>query len=493
MVPNVAAKGHSFRGALAYYLHDKRQEGEAASESSERVAWTATRNLATDKPELAREIMIATAKMQDELKAQAGIKNTGRKSTAHVYAYSLSWHPDEAKGLNQAEMVRAADESLRAIGAQDHQALFVAHRDEPHPHVHVILNRVHPETGVMLTAGNDRLKLSEWALAYERDRGKIWCEQREANQQARAQGDFVRASSPTPRAAVDGYAAARGVNDNSARALRDRFKRDAATLLERGQTLRAEHKKQWSNLSRGHADRRQEIYTRSKAAIEAARERIKSAYRPSWSELGKRQTREQRYFAERETRLFGKIENALAAIRFKRVSEGSAADRGFMAAAFNFPATRGARQEALQKMHAHERGKLAAQQRTEQARANQQIKDERGRLLKQNRERFARERGALIDAQGQDRASVQAGWRRLNEDRSRAFEKLRRENLGRKSAQKPTERGRSSPGAQDAQTWQDASTVAREAKEAEKSRQERKRQRRQQGRSRSRRRDMESE
>ena len=55
----IAAQGRSFKGAMAYYTHDKRApgpEGGAAVSgphpaSSERVAWTETRNIASDRPE----------------------------------------------------------------------------------------------------------------------------------------------------------------------------------------------------------------------------------------------------------------------------------------------------------------------------------------------------------------------------------------------------------------------------------------------------------
>ena len=149
MVPNVAKAGTSFKGAFAYYLHDKRQEGESVRDTSERVGWTETRNLATRDPELAARIMAATAIDQERLKREAGIKNTGRKSANSVYAYSLAWHPDEAGKIGKAEMLRAADESLQAIGAAGRQAVIVAHTDEPHPHVHVIVNRVSMEDGRM--------------------------------------------------------------------------------------------------------------------------------------------------------------------------------------------------------------------------------------------------------------------------------------------------------------------------------------------------------
>ena len=83
-------KGTSFKGAGAYYLHDKE------ADTAERVAFTHTENLPTNDPELALRHMAYTAMHQDQIKAQAGVKATGRKSAQSVYTYSLSWAPDEA-------------------------------------------------------------------------------------------------------------------------------------------------------------------------------------------------------------------------------------------------------------------------------------------------------------------------------------------------------------------------------------------------------------
>ena len=179
MVPDIAKTGHSFKGAMAYYLHDK------GAQTAERVAWAETRNLMTDDPRAAMRIMVATAQSADELKAAAGVRAAGRKSNAHVYAYSLAWHPDEAGQLDRAEMLRAADSSLKVLGAENHQAVIVCHQDQKHPHIHVIVNRVDPATGKMLSTSNDRLKLSDWANAYERERGVILTPKREEKRELR--------------------------------------------------------------------------------------------------------------------------------------------------------------------------------------------------------------------------------------------------------------------------------------------------------------------
>lgn len=78
--------------------------------------------------------MIATAGRADQFKAEAGIAATGRKAQKPVLAYSLAWHPNEAGKKDQAEMSRAANDNLRALGLEKYQAVIVAHRDTAHPH-----------------------------------------------------------------------------------------------------------------------------------------------------------------------------------------------------------------------------------------------------------------------------------------------------------------------------------------------------------------------
>ena len=89
MVPRLAAQGSSFHGAYLYYFHDK----EALTQT--RVAWTKTINLLTDKVEKAWKVMAFTAKHQKELKEASGQKRSGAKLKKPVFAYSLSWHPEQ--------------------------------------------------------------------------------------------------------------------------------------------------------------------------------------------------------------------------------------------------------------------------------------------------------------------------------------------------------------------------------------------------------------
>ena len=185
MVPKIAKKGTSFKGAGAYYLHDKK------ADTSERVEFTHTLNLATDNPALAIKMMAYTAMHQQQLKAaNDDVVATGRKLKSPVYCYSLAWAPEETP--TQTEMIDAARQTLDKLGLSEHEVLLVAHNDEPHKHIHVIVNRVHPETGLAAKLKLDRLKLSTWAEKYEKAQGEIRCDQRVENNKRRKQGEFVK-------------------------------------------------------------------------------------------------------------------------------------------------------------------------------------------------------------------------------------------------------------------------------------------------------------
>lgn len=427
MVPNVAGKGTSFKGAALYYLHDKRQEGESVRLTSERVAWSETRNLATDNPELAWKIMAATALDQDRLKAEAGVKATGRKSNAAVYAYSIAWHPDEKAKLTRAEMVQAAEASIRAIGAGDRQAIIVAHNDEPHPHVHVILNRVSPSDGRMLGSSNDRLKLSEWALAYREARGEadLYCPERAKNIEARKKGEYVRASSDTPRSLEAFVAGAKIANDNSALRERDRQKALSRDLASRTRAASVRHKEQWRALLQDYREKKAAISADVKTGCARARSAVRDQFRPSWGEMYRRHGLEERQFKEREKTLTGKLENAIAAIAHRRELDPDHS-RGFVSDAFNYLLSRRAREDSLAKLHALEKRRLSAEQNRETRAAVSSVRSGGALRMSLHRKAFAAEREALVSRQDGERAEIRQAWSARRQEAGRAFDRIKR-------------------------------------------------------------------
>src|SRR2546428_6731600 len=130
----VSSSNKSFR-VLARYLSEGR-----TGEEQNRVAWVASRNLPTDDPELAARIMRATAGQNVRVKEP-------------VYHLALSFDPGDA--VDRAAMERVADRVLETLGLQEHQVLIVAHADREHAHMHLMVNRVHPETGKVWSRWQD--------------------------------------------------------------------------------------------------------------------------------------------------------------------------------------------------------------------------------------------------------------------------------------------------------------------------------------------------
>jgi hypothetical protein len=154
----VSSSNRSFR-VLARYLIEGRVD-----EAENRVAWIASRNLPSDDPELAARIMRATAAQNVRVKEP-------------VYHVALSFDPGDV--VDRAAMERVADRVVETLGLQEHQVLIVAHADRDHPHVHLLINRVHPETGKVWSRWQDYpaiqrvLREEEEALGLRRVPGRF--------------------------------------------------------------------------------------------------------------------------------------------------------------------------------------------------------------------------------------------------------------------------------------------------------------------------------
>lgn len=146
----LASRGKSFGGLAGYLLAGSDRK------SPERVDWVATRNLASDNPDVAPHIMKATA-------AQS------RRVQKPVYHLIVSWDTRDAPDPHQ--MAGVMDRTLERLGLQDHQALYVAHNDTGHQHLHAMINRVNERTGRAWEGRHDRHILRDVLVEQERDYG----------------------------------------------------------------------------------------------------------------------------------------------------------------------------------------------------------------------------------------------------------------------------------------------------------------------------------
>ncbi len=143
-------RGTGFAGLQAYLLR-----GHSGREH-ERVLWSATRNLGVDDPELAAPTMRPTA-------AQS------TRTEKPVWHLTLSAEPGAP--LDRERWERIADRILRNLDLEEHQVLIVAHGDTRHPHIHLMVNRVHPESGRAWSTSHDYRRIERLLRQLERDFG----------------------------------------------------------------------------------------------------------------------------------------------------------------------------------------------------------------------------------------------------------------------------------------------------------------------------------
>jgi len=188
MIPRTSKLGSSFKSCGLYYLHDK------DASTSERVAFTHTENVPTQDPQKALKWMAFTAIHAEELKVENGSPGTGQRCHKPVFTFSLSWHPEQ--NPHKWEMIGAGRRALIALGLAEHETLMVAHNETEHPHLHLIVNTIHPVSGKVNSLSYSRLKLSKWAEEYEKEHGKVYCDNRVENNEKRDQGEYVKYVEP---------------------------------------------------------------------------------------------------------------------------------------------------------------------------------------------------------------------------------------------------------------------------------------------------------
>jgi hypothetical protein len=387
-------------------LHD------VGADSDERVAWTANVNIASSDPNVAWRVMAATSIDQPRLKAQAGVKNTGRKSDQHVLHFSLSWHQEEQASLTPEEMLRAAKAMLRVMGAEEHQSLVVAHNDRPQPHVHVIVNRVNPKDGRILSSSYERLQASRWAQRYEEERGKVYCVERIVNNAARKRRERVRGKKDTPRHVLE---AAKAVNDNRAKEeLLKKHRLQARLLKEEERRLAALHDGSYHALEERYGKDRAEALGGGRQALRAGLDAVRGRYRPQHSALLHRHQDELTAFERREAQTLGRLQNALRSIDWRGLlgvrSTREDTKAVTLSGVFQAISDRGARQDVIRTRQAQEVARLLGAQKREEKAIVAEHKQRLAGALALLRERFLRDRDDLLLKRGLETAKLHARW-----------------------------------------------------------------------------------
>lgn len=127
-----AKVGANFGGLQNYLL-----SGQRGTElKAERVAEVDTRNLPLDDPDQAAKVMHATA---------------AQNPYVRVPVYHLTINPPPESGLTHGQLMATGHRALEELSLGEHQALLAIHHDattdgRSRPHLHIMVNSVHPET-----------------------------------------------------------------------------------------------------------------------------------------------------------------------------------------------------------------------------------------------------------------------------------------------------------------------------------------------------------
>jgi hypothetical protein len=299
MIPRLHKRGTSFKGVCRYILHD------AGKVTNDRVLWSEAINMVST-PEHAWFEMYATARDQAALKLQAGNDARGRKNTKPVLHYTLSWAVTD--NPSPEHMRETALSSLKALKLDEHQALMAAHSDKDHMHVHIVVNTVHPETGMTAPLKYTKEALSKWAEAYEKQHG-IHLDQRIKNNQLR---DDIRLA----KQAVERL---RELGDETSSFVAVKHKADQRAdwldrnkIIDRMKALRKEIEPilpPTTGISQTDLWKRQllerDILDQNTAgAVDHARTAVFERYRPQWRELYRVQKKEMRHLDQQATHIF---------------------------------------------------------------------------------------------------------------------------------------------------------------------------------------------
>jgi Ti-type conjugative transfer relaxase TraA len=184
----VGKVGGGLSGCVRYVMGegrdpDSKQLRPAAANDESRVAWISGQGFGVWTPQTRADVETMRRMMEFDARPENQISQT-RKCEKDVLHLILSWRTGETP--TRDEMEQAAKEALAAVGMEKARAVFVAHSDTPHAHLHIVASRIDPETGRAFRDSYTNYKWQKWALEWEREHGNVQCLKREQRSQLQA-------------------------------------------------------------------------------------------------------------------------------------------------------------------------------------------------------------------------------------------------------------------------------------------------------------------
>ena len=121
--------------------------------------------------------LTSNATITASFKAQAKARPSLSKFVGHV---SLSFSPDDKDNLDDQKIAEIAREYMRRMGIVNTQYVVFRHHDQPHPHVHIVYNRVDNDGKAIKGDGNftksaaiTKALTREYGLTFGKDKSKV--------------------------------------------------------------------------------------------------------------------------------------------------------------------------------------------------------------------------------------------------------------------------------------------------------------------------------
>jgi hypothetical protein len=141
MLAQLEPPTNNFHTLVRYLIN-----GRERPPNPDRVAWIRAFQLPTDDPERVASLMAATAELSKRCK---------NPCYHAILAWALNEHP------TPEEMLEVALDTLDLAGLGEHQVFIIGHGDKDHAHLHIMINRVHPETGRAWSTADDYKKFAQ--------------------------------------------------------------------------------------------------------------------------------------------------------------------------------------------------------------------------------------------------------------------------------------------------------------------------------------------
>ena len=119
----------------------------------------------------------SNATITASFKAQAKARPSFHKFVGHI---SLSFSPDDYDKLDDKKIAEIARKYMRRMGIKNTQYVIFRHHDQPHPHIHIVYNRVDNEgrgisgdTSYIKSAAITKALTREYGLTFGKGKDKV--------------------------------------------------------------------------------------------------------------------------------------------------------------------------------------------------------------------------------------------------------------------------------------------------------------------------------